>query len=508
MMNISELIRSENQLNSQGLNLNEAASSGDPAELREEFSRILDKIARELRSRGVAAEQVIELGQATAEVRRVLQDAAQKRPLPQADLRTAEPAPLPEPTPNEPVHAPAEEEAADEPRQVGQANEETAESAPEKLDPNVAPAAKEEVEQELSVGEIAGMTMAAPVASQQVQAESSSEEPNSQAAVKQNIPQELRSEEQQVELEGPPSAPAPSSGVVASPIAQEAVPNEPKVAAANHMVQHRVIQPEAATENNEVTAAVADDVAMFLAALKDRPVSAQELLRPMLGAAQRLSPDAQTILVSSMLQLGVVKQALDAALGQDGRSVSGVKAGAAVTPQLVQGGISGQRPLVTDAPRAQRQATRTQLLRAFERVENALKEVAQSKDGKSIQVRLEPDQLGKVRVSVTMREGVLHARVVPDSSSVVEALRERAHELHTMLRRLGMDVDRIEVSIGSEYANEGMTQSQGRSSDRSSRGHEAPQGQLSERIVAVEEGEVQLVNNREMPISDDGHWVA
>ncbi|RMD85009.1 MAG: flagellar hook-length control protein FliK [Candidatus Dadabacteria bacterium] len=84
----------------------------------------------------------------------------------------------------------------------------------------------------------------------------------------------------------------------------------------------------------------------------------------------------------------------------------------------------------------------------LERVEKALKEAIQSKDGKSISVRLDPPALGNVRVDLTMRDGGLYARIFADSPQATALLREKSSEIHQMLRGLGLDLDHVTVLIG------------------------------------------------------------
>jgi flagellar hook-length control protein FliK len=93
--------------------------------------------------------------------------------------------------------------------------------------------------------------------------------------------------------------------------------------------------------------------------------------------------------------------------------------------------------------------TRSQLLRTLERVENTLKEIVKSKDGKSISLRLDPPSLGSLKIDISFKEGNLHARIVPESSQVALALRERAHELQSILRRVGIDAMQVSVTIAS-----------------------------------------------------------
>lgn len=87
--------------------------------------------------------------------------------------------------------------------------------------------------------------------------------------------------------------------------------------------------------------------------------------------------------------------------------------------------------------------------RTMEKVENALKEVSRSKDGKTISVRLEPSNLGEVKVDVSLRDGNLHARLSADTAQVASMLKEKTHEIVSMLRKLGLHVDKVSVAVGA-----------------------------------------------------------
>ena len=89
-------------------------------------------------------------------------------------------------------------------------------------------------------------------------------------------------------------------------------------------------------------------------------------------------------------------------------------------------------------------------LRTLERVEQALKEIAKSKDGKTISLRLDPPELGNLKIDVSLRDGSLHARLVADSTQVSQLLRDKAGEIQRSLRELGLDVDQVSVSVRDE----------------------------------------------------------
>ncbi|MBX7143992.1 MAG: flagellar hook-length control protein FliK [Oligoflexia bacterium] len=102
------------------------------------------------------------------------------------------------------------------------------------------------------------------------------------------------------------------------------------------------------------------------------------------------------------------------------------------------------------APRAARGIPPTHMARTMEKVEQALKEAARARDGKTISLRLDPPDLGTLKVDVSLRDGNLRARVVAEQSAVYQQLREKAHELHSALRKLGLNVDSISVSVSGD----------------------------------------------------------
>lgn len=86
----------------------------------------------------------------------------------------------------------------------------------------------------------------------------------------------------------------------------------------------------------------------------------------------------------------------------------------------------------------------------LERVETVLKEAAKTRDGKTISLRLDPPDLGVLKIDVSLRDGALHARLSAESAQVNNYLRDRAYELQGMLRRLGLTVDRVTVAVSTD----------------------------------------------------------
>jgi hypothetical protein len=105
---------------------------------------------------------------------------------------------------------------------------------------------------------------------------------------------------------------------------------------------------------------------------------------------------------------------------------------------------------------------------------------------------------------VSLREGLLHARLTPESAQVAQLLRERAHELHASLRKLGLSVDSVSVSVSGD-SNSASTSGDRRFSAWS---EQSRQGAKSQGGVGglVGEAVVQGAGNR--PASTIDHWVA
>lgn len=158
---------------------------------------------------------------------------------------------------------------------------------------------------------------------------------------------------------------------------------------------------------------------------------------------------------------------------------------------------------------------RPQVAKMLERVEATLKEAARSRDGRTISLHLEPVNLGKVKVDVSLREGTLHARISPENQQVVQALREHAYELQGSLRKLGLDVETVSVSVTSENfegeMNSGQQMFDGRSFQDG--GHNMPQerAQVAENTVGNELADWSTASAETTGSAAgtaDDHWVA
>lgn len=219
-------------------------------------------------------------------------------------------------------------------------------------------------------------------------------------------------------------------------------------------VQQPAVQDEAIELTQVVNAegqAIAQPVAPQTVASLDARIknSLSQAIDAMTGKVQ-LEAFRRTIERDFMPQLQAVSAVNDVSSlrsVQDSKAINASSASSNGLGVFAKLSDSSARDEAPHAPRAMNHAARH---RTMEKVEHALKEAAKSRDGKTISLRLDPPDLGCVKVDVTLRDGNLHARVVAESPAVNDYLREKAHELHTVLRRLGLDVQSVSVSVGNE----------------------------------------------------------
>lgn len=102
--------------------------------------------------------------------------------------------------------------------------------------------------------------------------------------------------------------------------------------------------------------------------------------------------------------------------------------------------------------------SRSLAARTLEQVEKVVREAAKSKDGRSVTLRLDPPELGVLKVDLTLKDGVLYARLAADTAPVQHLLRERAQELQGNLRKLGLNLEGVQVSIVGQDSNDSSWQ--------------------------------------------------
>ena len=212
------------------------------------------------------------------------------------------------------------------------------------------------------------------------------------------------------------------------------------------------------------------------------------------------------------MQLTLLRQAFDSLKAQtmgtsDSKSrsstsgISGV--GAASEPRAAQN---------DNAPRVAKYLNRATSQKMLERIESALKEAAKSRDGKTITLRLEPLQLGQVKCDVSLRDGLLQARITPQNPEVLHTLRDHAHELQGALRRLGLNVDRVTVQVLGEKDPTNFASTAGFLDGKSfqENGNNMPgKGrQTPEKTFGNEIADVTRAGTSDAGITPADHWIA
>jgi len=310
-----------------------------------------------------------------------------------------------------------------------------------------------------------------------------------QAAVEE--PQEGLLEETEVEAQAP--------SVEAKPQEAEAEVDSDAAESVQSSVE-AAEQPAAdeaqAGEDADLTDAFVDVLKQQLkgseAAAADKAVAAGT---PQGGSPEHGAPGARQDKGEAQVAAVLLRHIADAVKFADGQPAGLVGLQTAVEATAVKGKTDAQE---TGLDKAKTKALSRQLAaRTLEKVEAVLKEVARSRDGKTISVRLDPPNLGRVRVDVTLRDGALHARITAETPQVNQLLRERAGDLQLTLRRMGMNVDKVTVSVAAEQGdyNAGSQSSDSRrprsqqardEADMQQAPH-APAGDAEPRVSALED---------------------
>ena len=150
------------------------------------------------------------------------------------------------------------------------------------------------------------------------------------------------------------------------------------------------------------------------------------------------------------IQLAILRQAFESTRGIGSSQPEGAAKRGMLSGQVVGAASEARSARGADYQKTAKPMTPVQIHRMLEKVESAMKEAARSRDGKTIRFRVEPFNVGEVKVDVSLREGLLHARLTAESPQVSEVLRDRAHELQSALRKLGLDVDNVTVTVSEE----------------------------------------------------------
>jgi flagellar hook-length control protein FliK len=229
-----------------------------------------------------------------------------------------------------------------------------------------------------------------------------------------------------------------------------------------------------------------------------------EVISPSVSQPSRRGTEGvvqMTILRQAFESLRAARQ--ESAEGQAKPATPTVSGAAAAAPKRSEDAASSK---------GSRGMNKGQMARMLERVQSTLTEAAKARDGKTISLRLDPANLGRVKVDVSLKEGTLHARITPENQQVMTALREHAHELQGALRKLGLDVDSVTVTVRSdgfqEEAASGQNSFDGSTfqQERNNMPHE--RSQVVENTVGNELAQWKEAVAPEQGVGVVDHWVA
>jgi len=201
---------------------------------------------------------------------------------------------------------------------------------------------------------------------------------------------------------------------------------------------------------------------------------------------------APQILMSSLKEVG---------------AIMGSNSGSNVNNSTLNAFANAQKSNETQTTKRPETIARAAQSRTIERIEDALREVARSKDGKSISIRLDPPSLGSVKIDVTYKEGTLSAKLVADSQQVNQLIRDKAFDLQAVLRKLGLPVERVIVQVGQEQQAQQQTfsnQSFSSESRSANDGKQSSQEKLMNLFPDLQEAATSI----EKQLTLDDHWVA
>jgi hypothetical protein len=146
----------------------------------------------------------------------------------------------------------------------------------------------------------------------------------------------------------------------------------------------------------------------------------------------------------------------------------------------------------------------------MEKLEQVAREVERAKDGRSISLRLDPPQLGKIRVDMTMKDGSIHTRLTAESALVAHFLRERGDELQALIRKALPHLDQATIAFGESSTGNHFGQQMNFSGDSSNgflnnRGHD---GDTGFGTLSGDSEPRKGDQSRSEPTESSEHWVA
>jgi flagellar hook-length control protein FliK len=118
-----------------------------------------------------------------------------------------------------------------------------------------------------------------------------------------------------------------------------------------------------------------------------------------------------------------------------------------------------------EAPAAETEAplsyTSVDALDLIEQVAENVK-VVLANDSTSMEMQLNPENLGKIYLNVSTKEGMVNAQIAAQNEAVKEALETQIATLRENLNQAGVKVDAIEVTVASHEFEKNLEQNEHR----------------------------------------------
>lgn len=113
--------------------------------------------------------------------------------------------------------------------------------------------------------------------------------------------------------------------------------------------------------------------------------------------------------------------------------------------------------------------------------------VTVSQGASSMEMQLNPENLGKVYLQISSKEGEIHAQIAASDEAIKNALETQVAELRASLHQAGVKVNSIEVTVASHEFERNLEQGQSREFEEGQRQQEQQSQRRNIRISSLDE---------------------
>ena len=104
-----------------------------------------------------------------------------------------------------------------------------------------------------------------------------------------------------------------------------------------------------------------------------------------------------------------------------------------------------------------------------------------------MEMQLNPENLGKVYVNISSKEGVIHAQLAASNEAVRAALETQVADLRQNLNQAGVKVDAVEVTVASHEFEKNLEQNQESEKQQGERQQEQSGGRRNLNLSSLDE---------------------